>query len=368
MEPWLSWIIVVAFTGAAYLYYTQTNQPGGQRGRSIVQRATTSTKDTLQWAESETKSKLAAKPTKAKAPRKSVKKAVQEVGDKAGAYLSGASSAAGADADDDLSPVASPGPDATPAVKAPSGKDVSDMLEPKTAGPGVLKISASEKPARPSKPQQLRAEPVQETKKQRQNKKKVEEAKAQREADEKQRRALEEKQRRAAREARGEPARNGLQSAQAPSSSPWTNGRSSAAPKTAPANSNQLLDTFEHDVASIASSSEAATNGTAPSTDSMENSGQWTNLPSEEEQLRIAMQDSAWSVAGKGKKQRKTRPVGGDQEGSDSAVPMESPVVKPTPPPVPTKKAENVQSRRYEVLSPPGPEHSHPLDSDWPVV
>ncbi|PSN72811.1 hypothetical protein BS50DRAFT_582439 [Corynespora cassiicola Philippines] len=363
MNPLVSWACFLAIAGVAYLYYTtQGNKNAPQRGRS----ATASSKDSVQWSDGDSKKKAAPKPAKAKAPRKSVKKAVQEAGSKAEAYISGASSNAGADADDDLSPVASPALGAT--TKSPSGRDVSDMLEPKAAAPAILKIGASEKPAREPKQQQKRAETPTETKKQRQNKKKAEEAKAQREADEKQRQALLEKQRRTAREARGEPARNGVQPAKAPASNAWTTvGSSGAAP--ASANNGQLLDTFEQDVASTAKTS--ATNGTAPTSNSLPASGQWQNLPSEEEQLRLAMEESAWTTVPKGKKQQRKVKTGDDtaEEGSDSGVPQEAAPVKAAPAPVPAKKAENSKpASRFEVLSQPVPNVGHPLDSDWPVL
>lgn len=362
MEAWASWAAFLAIVGAAYWYYSQ-NDRNKARGRSTQRTTTTSSaKQPVQWSDEEKKSAVKPEKAKAKAPRKSVKKAVQEAGDKAEAYLSGASSTAGMDADDDLSPAASPSLGAA----APSGKNVSDMLESKGPAPGVLKINASEKPARQAKQQQARPETPQETKKQRQNRKKAEEAKAQREEDEKQRQALLEKQRRTAREARGEPAKNGLQTTKAPTSNPWTTVGSSGsvqAPVAAP--SGQLLDTFE--AASTASSSEAATNGTAPTPDSLSNS--YTNLPSEEEQMRLAMEESAWTTVPKGgKKQRKA-----NEEGNDSGVPQEAaPVSVPAPAPVKpvqAKKSENTKpTSRYEVLSEPVSNASHPMDSDWPVV
>ncbi|KAF2656539.1 hypothetical protein K491DRAFT_703988 [Lophiostoma macrostomum CBS 122681] len=368
MEAWLSWALSIALFGAAYWYYSQNSHRNRNRGRSVQRTSATTTArgEPVQWSDTEAISKKAKKAVKE--PRKSVKKAVQEVGDKAEAYLSAASTA-GADADDDLSPAVSPSLGAT-SFKAPSGKDVSDMLEPKGSVASVLRINSSEKPARQNKPQQQRPETPQETKKQRQNRKKAEEAKAQREADEKERRVLLEKQRRTAREARGEPARNGLQPAQAPASNAWAGGRLSSGAGAVQPQNGQLLDTFDPDVVSTASSSEAATNGTAPTPDSMGNSAQWTNLPSEEEQLRMAMEDSAWETVPKGKKQKKNRAAGETtEEGSETGAPPE-----PTPVPAPVKKVQPTQPEnnkpqsRYEVLSVPTTDATHPMDSDWPVV
>ncbi|KAF2739854.1 hypothetical protein EJ04DRAFT_259127 [Polyplosphaeria fusca] len=364
MESWQSWAFFLAIAAAAAWYYSQ--QPKGrQRGRPVQRVANTKTASAnADWIESESQQKSSAKAAKAKAPKKSVKKAVQDIGDKAKANLSAASSTTGADGDDDLSPAVSPALGATTAVETPSGRDVSDMLEPRAAAPAVLRVLAPEKPARMNKPQQQRPETPQETKKQRQNKKKVEEAKAQREADEQQRLVLLEKQRRTAREARGEPAKNGIQQAKPPTSNPWSAPRS-----TGPQNVIlPVTDDFNHhEVASTASSSEAATNGTAPTPDSMSGSAYMNNLPSEEEQLRMAMEDSAWTEVPKGRKNRKNKTgeaVGDDT--SDSGVQREAPAVKP----VASMNAENVKpTSRYELLPVEQlPEVPHKDDSDWPVV
>ncbi|KAH7385748.1 hypothetical protein BKA66DRAFT_416088 [Pyrenochaeta sp. MPI-SDFR-AT-0127] len=355
METWMSWAVFLAIAGAAYWYYNQKNNTVA-RGRSTTRAPTTSSlKDAVNWADAEVKSKGPVKAAKAKAPRKSVKTAVQEVGNKAEAYLSAASTT-GADADDDLSPVTSP---TIATNKAPSGRDVSDMLGSQAAVPSVLSIKPAEKPGRAPKPQTQKVEAPQESKKQRQNRKKVEEAKAAREEEEKQRQALLEKQRRTAREARGEPAKNGLQAAKAPSSNPWTTVPSRGAvqpPASAPR--GQLLDTFE--APSTTSSSDAPTNGTAPTPGSL------TSL-SEEEQLRLVMQDSAWTTVPKGgKKQRKT--VNDellDESSGPGAVEAHAPVkpVRPTQAMTENKKP----SSRYQILSEEFTPQAHD-DSDWPVV
>jgi hypothetical protein len=357
MQTWLSWGLVLAIAGAAYFYYSQKDGRVQTRGRSTVP------KTPVQWTDTETKPKSAAKNTKAKKankaaekPVKSVKNAVQEVGKNVEAYLSTASTA-GADADDDLTPATSP---SLGAVQNPSGKNVSDMLEPQAIRQ-ILKIGATDKQARPAKPQQQRSETQEKTKKQRQNEKKKEEAKVAREAAEAERKKLAEQQRRTAREARGEPARNGLQSAQAPTSNAWSRPAAQAAPAAAPV-SGQLLDTIDN--VSTASSSEAATNGTAPTPDSTS----YSNLPSEEDQLRLAMEDSAWTTVPKGKKAKKTKNVDEGSDSGASAEPAPAPV-KAAKPAAPVKKAENVKpASRFEVLSPPTIEASHPMDSDWPVV
>ncbi|PVH93943.1 hypothetical protein DM02DRAFT_207304 [Periconia macrospinosa] len=346
-----NWAIFLAIAGAVYLF-TRRGRNGETRGRSL-QRATnnaaSNVKGAAQWSEEETKSKSkqAGKATKAKAPRKSVKKAVQEAGDKAEAYLSAASSNAGADADDDTPPTASP-----------SGRDVSDMLEPQ-APKSVLKISASEKQARPAKPQPQRTESATETKKQRQNRKKKEEEKAAREAAEEERKKLLEQQRRTAREARGEAARNGLQPAQAPTSNAWSSGSAPAAKSSLIG--GQLLDTLDN-VAEVAPSAGGATNGTTSE------STKYGNLPSEEDQLRMAMEESAWTTVPKGRKKAKKEAA---EEGSDSGAQEAAPApVKAAPvKAAPVKKAENTKpASRFDVLSQQITDVGDPRDSDWPVV
>ncbi len=103
--------------------------------------------------------------------------------------LSSGSSQAGADADDDMSPAASP------ALKAGG---VGDMLEPVGLGPSTLRLTAPTKPQKEKVARQPR-EQVVETKKQRQNRQKIEAKQLAREEDEKVRKVLEEKQRRTAR-------------------------------------------------------------------------------------------------------------------------------------------------------------------------
>ncbi|KAH9865847.1 hypothetical protein J1614_009434 [Plenodomus biglobosus] len=356
MQTWQSWAIFLAIAGAAYWYYNQ-NSNAGERGRSTTRTPITGAlKDSTQWSDSDKKPKAQKQP-KAKAPRKSVKSAVQEVGNKVEAALAATSPTS--DADDDSSPVASP----VAANKTPSGKDVSDMLGSQRVTPAILSVKPVDKPARPAKPQPQKTESTQETKKQRQNRKKVEEAKAAREEEEKQRQALLEKQRRTAREARGEAAKNGLQQAKAPATNAWTTVPTRGAvqpPASAP--TGQLLDTFE--AASTGSTSDAPTNGTA------QTAASFNGLPSEEEQLRLAMEDSAWTTVPKGgKKVRKTVNEELMEESNNNNISVEQapqPVkaVRPTP----ATKAENQKaSSRYQILSEDFTP-SHPQDSDWPVV
>ncbi|KAL6703258.1 hypothetical protein ACN47E_010046 [Coniothyrium glycines] len=356
MEPWMSWVVFLAIAGAVYWYYQQNSQPI-TRGRSATRSGSQSAPV---WDEPEKKAKGAQK-SKAKAPRKSVKSAVQEVGNKVEAALETVASNTGAGADDHPSPVASPVAVAS-SNKAPSGRDVSDMLGAKTAAPAVMSIKPSEKQNKSAKPQVPKTETAQESKKQRQNRKKNEEAKAAREAEEKERQALLEKQRRTAREARGEPAKNGLSQAQPPTNSPWTTvSRGGAVQPPTAASTSQLFDTFE--ASSPASVSDAPTNGTAPTAAS------YKDLPTEEEQVKTLLEDAAWETVPKGgKTKRKTlneelleenKHVGPVKAATQPAKP-----VRPTQALASeTKKA----SSRYQILS-EGFTKGHAEDSDWPVV
>lgn len=361
MQSWMSWATFLAILAAGYFYYAPKLN-ADTRGRSTARTTTTSSKP-VDWSDSENKSKTGAKQAKkqvkAKAPRKkSIQDAVQEAGNKAKAEFNAATSA-GADDNDESSSTEEP---VRAAPKAPSGKDVSDMLGPSGSAANVLSIKASDKPAKGSKPKVQKVETPQETKKQRQNRQKVEAQKAQREEDEKQRQIMLEKQRRTAREARGEPARNGV-AAQPPSKNPWagqSSGGAVQAPSSAP--SGQLLDTFE--IASTASSS--ATNGTINTPDTVSNSGSYNGLPSEEEQLRLAMEDdSAWTTIPKGGKKQKAAQATEEATtpGAGSVQPVKAAQVSQV------KKTENrapTSSSRYGILSEPFT--TTEKDSDWPVM
>lgn len=350
MDKFVSWAIFLALIGGCYVYYSQNKtQPGRARGRSINRNTTTTGKGDTKWLESETKKKTA--PKKKKAPAKSVKKAAQDVAEKVEAVASGAD----AD-DDDLSSGNSPSLGASIASKMPSGKDVSDMLEPKAAAANVMRIVPSTQPARQNK-QQPKAEAPKETKKQRQNKKKAEEAKAAREEAEKERKILAEKQRRTAREARGEPAKNGMKSA-APASNAWASERPAAEVVSAGVPEGQLLDTFEPEAA------PAKTNGSVKAPESQD----WTNGVSEEDQLRAALEETAWETVPKGKKQRKGKAPESVGDDTETSAPVEPTPFKPVKAPVVEKKVENqAPESRYAPLQ-SVPDVKHPMDSDWGVV
>lgn len=230
----------------------------------------------------------------------------------------------GAEADDDMSPAASP---------ALNSGDVSDMLEAAPSGPTTIRLTAPLNPQKERAPKQAK-EQVVESKKARQNRKKVEERRIQREAEEKDRKALEEKQRRSAREARGEPARNGIPVAHAPTNNPWEekNAATAATVQTgAPVNgglNGPLLDTF--DAESTGSSTGGLEASTTATSTTEANPSQYGN---EDAQLAKAMKESedesGWTTVSVGKKQPKKR---GDSSGE--ATPMEKPKisspVKPT--------------------------------------
>ncbi|KAH7028391.1 hypothetical protein B0J12DRAFT_354199 [Macrophomina phaseolina] len=270
------------------------------------------------------------------------------------AFTSG-SSTNGADADAEFSDAVSPALNASA-----SGRDVSDMLEAPAAGPSVLRLTESTSPA-PQKKQQKKAsspEPK-ETKKQRQNRKKAEQAKAEREEAEKARKVLLENQRRTARESRGEAAKNGLG---APTSAPSAWAQKKEETKTN--GSGALLDTFDNNSSNLAASGTSAT---------------WErDLPSEEEQLRLAMEDSTWStVETKGKKSKK-KPAQAEPEAEPYAV--KTPEVRSLPLTETTNTSRsNTMSSDVEVANNlqasadisdyiQGQVGSHPQDSDWAVV
>ncbi|KAH8808367.1 hypothetical protein F5884DRAFT_857903 [Xylogone sp. PMI_703] len=221
------------------------------------------------------------------------------------------SSATGGDADDDQSSLNSPELGATSAASPVSG-DVSDMLEAPGQGPSVLRVTEPTGPARPKKEKTRAAFEQVETKKQRQNRKKAELKKQIREEEEKERKVLMEKQRRTAREAEGRPAKDGsaFLASHPPSTSAWAAG--SGAAKTSEPKHVELLDTYEPSTKqapeTIYSESELA-------------GSDWQkSLPSEEEQMRIAVEDSNWSVV-KGKERgKKKKTVDQDSDEKPSAA------------------------------------------------
>jgi hypothetical protein len=215
----------------------------------------------------------------------------------------------GAEADDDMSPAASP---------ALNSGDVSDMLEPTPSGPTSIRLTAPLIPQKQRAPKQAKEEVV-ESKKARQNRKKVEERRIQREAEEKERKALEERQRRAAREARGEPAKNGIPVARVPANNPWDEKNAADATTVqngAAVNDHApLLDTF--DVESTDSFTGGRANSAAEANSSHYDDAQVAKA------VRESENEAGWTTVSVGKKQAKPR-----TESSGETTPVEQPQPK----------------------------------------
>lgn len=313
--------------------------------------------------------------------------------------VSTSSSTTGADADDDLSPAASPALGATPTPKAAG--DVSDMLDAPTKRPMILRVTEPAQPQieRQVKPKKTVEEP--ETKKQRQNRKRKEEEKAAREHAEKERRVLLEKQLRTSREAEGRPAKNGLGISKPPVSNAWTkSGDETTVPisSTTPAANNTLLDTFDETREPAGRVHEGQNTSTKDKA--------WEHdLPSESEQLRILNEmdsNDGWNTVEKsGKAKRKAvsqSEKAGESEDRNVSILAEEkkaaagqidpyhssgadipPSVSSFPPlskpkPVKTKVDPTVWNRSNIHNHPDyDPEYpyaltGHPDDSDWAVV
>lgn len=222
----------------------------------------------------------------------------------------------------------------SPGAQAPNKNDrnaaqqagVSDMLEPGAKAPSSLRVTPKEeKPAavredgwatvakskkEPNK-QPTSAAVETESKKQRQNKKKNDEQKARNEEAERIRQSMLEEQRRTARVARGEAAKDGSkQTAQAINR--WNerelNGGAVQAP-TVPAPVPAMLDTYDQDGASTASSKDNAATW-SPVSNSTANTNWGEGLPDEREQARILAEqdDSTWNTVTDKKKNRRKQP------------------------------------------------------------
>jgi hypothetical protein len=293
-------------------------------------------KEDMSWATELAKRKqgtsLSTAPSRQQGRQKTVKQAnANKVADQLSAE---SSTTGGADVDEDSSPGFSPDLRAATNHVAVSG-DVKDMLEPASDGPAVLRLTEPERQF--SAPKKSAPKPAQqaETKKQRQNKQKAEERKQQQADIEKVRKSQLENQRRTAREARGEPAKNGLGSA--PAVNAWTE-----VPKreTYVANGNPLLDTFveEKVTTTKAPSKQAALNGSKGG--KFDN----TSLPSEEEQLRLLIEEdeSQWAtVTSKKAKSKRQNP-----DAEDGAVKPVNPktIAQPT-------ESSSTSNGKYSVLA-----------------
>ena len=252
---------------------------------------------------------------------------------------SGTSSNTGADADDDLSSVASPPLEASAPAIDSSG--VADMLEKASPGPSSLRITEPTQPTRPQHEKKVKKVEATETKKQRQARARREREKETMREAEAQRKALEEKQRRTAREAEGRPAKNGngWTYASGLPANAWTQGDKTTVPKPKIDVEDRLLDTYENNGKAEASQdtetlaggaekimsmiqpikSDSTSNGsnplkenTASEVSSSTGSSQWENgLPPEEEQMRLFQQqseDSEWTTV-PANKRSKRRPA-----------------------------------------------------------
>ncbi|KAJ4295878.1 hypothetical protein N0V88_004580 [Collariella sp. IMI 366227] len=235
--------------------------------------------------------------------------------------LSAPSSTAGVDADDDESSTPSP------EIKAADVAGISDMLEPKAAGPSVLRLTDTDKVKAKKQKAAKEAEKV-ETKKQRQNRQKAEAAKAFREETEKQRKVDMEAQRRQARVAEGRAAKDGsaFMAAQAQKSA-WTSNGANGSPSSEPTNggSVQPLDTFDTGSYTDVSVPKITTPAKSNPADS------WiSTLPSEEEQLEMIRGEEAWStVTKKVGKKKKDATAESPIDSEPAAVQPPQPAAKP---------------------------------------
>lgn len=261
--------------------------------------------------------------------------------------VSSGASSTGAEADDDMSPNVSPSLQAG---------DVSDMLEPAASGPSVLRLTSPTNPAPQRAPRPQKEFETAETKRQRQNKKKNEDRKALQQEQERDRQAKLEAQRRTAREARGEPAKNGLQSAKAPSSSAWdASKQTSAAPAVQP-----LLDTFDR------AEKPAVGNAQASVVPTTVNGAQ--NGMSEHDALQAATKasedESGWATVGTKKSKKGHNRTGSDAPSETRANPAPEVVVPP-------KVVKQAQPQKPKVtngfasLDTGIDAGSHPDDSEW---
>ncbi|CAI7628092.1 unnamed protein product [Penicillium glandicola] len=389
MNPYISWAILLVVAGGLGWYYTNGTTPKA----NVIRAAAEKTEATVAPKKSKRKSKPAPEPVAKKsevktvvsppttedekpdeeidrkemarrmaglktnapaqpAPTKPAPTKSQKKNKKKAAQLDAsdtrASSTTGAEADDDLSPAASPSVNAT----VPSAGYISDMLEAPAPGASVLRVTGNVE--NQPKKQKVQAFKEVETKKQRQQRLKNEARKQQVQEAEVERKKLLEKQLHTARESeRREAARS-----TAPAANAWQTKENTAPLKTnvvngesrpattvpATAASQTLLDTFESPAAP------------APT--------KWAqNLPSEEEQMRLlgaTNGDDEWTTVSKSKKQPKKKGGKTDESVSETSASENQSTAAPTPvePRVtvtPTYLPDILRSR----------EKGHPLDSDW---
>ncbi|OBT64580.1 hypothetical protein VE03_06362 [Pseudogymnoascus sp. 23342-1-I1] len=247
-----------------------------------------------------------------------------------------------ADADDDTSAANSP------VLNARSSNlgGVSDMLEPASQGPSVLRITSPVNPQPKKAAKAAKApEPV-ETKKQRQNRKKREAEKLALQESEKDRKVLLESQRRTAREAEGRAAKDGSQYTNAAATASVWKGEQAA--ETTPTNGHvELLDTYEP------ATKPAATKPKAKGSDD------YATLPSEEEQLRLIEEDSAWNTV--------TKPKKGKKKADEAVKPVEAPTPAPYVPETKLPKQRTVEVNWAENND-HGVAKYDLADDDWEVA
>ncbi|EGS17999.1 uncharacterized protein CTHT_0060120 [Thermochaetoides thermophila DSM 1495] len=309
---------------------TRTQKPASVPVQAVVDTSSDDEVDNREFARQLASVKQG---TSLNAPKKSDEKRTKSVkqsraqvfddeDDKAKA-VSAPSSTAGVDADDDESSTPSP------EVRAVDAGDVSDMLEPKPAGPSVLRLTDTDK-VKPKKEKKAKTPEKTETKKQRQNRKKAEAEKALREENEKQRKADMEAQRRQARIAEGRPAKDGSTFQAQQQANAWTSNGTKDSPSSNATNGEfvpvQPLDTFDSgsftDV-SVPKSTSTPAKSTAPAADN------WiASLPSEEEQMEMLREEEAWSTVTTKKSRGKKKEAAAAAATTESAVDSEPTVVQ----------------------------------------
>ncbi|KAI1375661.1 hypothetical protein F4677DRAFT_113178 [Hypoxylon crocopeplum] len=283
--------------------------------------------------------------------QKSVKQSkAQEKPDVSADKTSVASSHAG-DADDDLSPQASP------LVEAANGLDVSDMLEPTPSGPSVLRLTDVDSVKKPKERKQKAPEPV-ESKKQRQNRKKAEAAKAAREEEEKERKVKMEQQRRTARIAEGRAAKDGsafVASTQNAWNEKPTNGNSTIHP----------LDTFDQQPKAEAAKPAASS---APEPTKGKSDPWLSGMPSEEEQMELLRQEDSWNeVKTKKKGKKRDAPVETPAPTTNGGSVTTTPTVKPAPVNGTKKPILTSSSSSFAALTPEETDDNEEEEKEWDV-
>lgn len=310
----------------------------------------------------------------------------------------GASSTTGADADDDLSPAASPPLAATSAAATSKPGDIFDMLEPAGTGPSVLRLSAPANPLPQAKVKNANKhfEPA-ETKKQRQQRIKREAQRALVEEAERERRRLLENQIKRARMAEGTSAQTRTSNFKPPTENAWFSGPNHASAETAIAPSvglPSLLDTFESQVeleaytargshtapsttvthrdmskdrrrTSVSAKEEAFGDERANAPSAFEKDGRdWAkDLPMEEEQMRL-IQDSedSWTTVSKRDKKKVSKQLANKESDTSTASGVDSRHTNGLAPKIAASSRPGISSNSnsYQQLG-----DSAFCDSDW---